>query len=424
MTLVSSVESMSKSPKNCKNVEGVKNAADHAVGQIQRLAQTGIALPAMYVEYVRQAIDSAGINLLSNPPAADPGARIKWSEAAMSIQLAPLPHFSTAMKGLARSISACEVESLASEVLTAEPVRLLGAVIWVVQPECKCNPSLVEVKSCLIDAPKFVDALQEWMPVRDTSVARLTRARDLLLGIWSWIASGCGGNHTLASLFAWVSLAIAIMPFADMAQRLMPVYKAVKQGVTKSPKTPTREQKLAKAKAWSAALFLLDGPSEAWWWLGLIRPAAHMEKPWVDGEDGGVRESPVYEHGDDKMPRLISKRATVEKMERQATMLEDPVYVGEPGEELGEGELDYDDVSVSGYVSEETEQPPQLPQSSFDNMAELPEPDQFLDAPMAPEEQTYATQAEIGEEPEALEAAALPDLQSPEADLPVGEMES
>merc|ERR1711972_521131 len=129
-------------------------------------------------------------------------------------------------------------------------------------------------------------------------------------------------------------------------------------------------QKLAKAKCWSAALFLLDGPGEAWWWLGLIRPAAHMDKPWVDGEDGGVAESPVNEHVDDKLPRLISKSRTVEQMEHQ-TMLQEPLYVGEPDEECGEDEVDYDDIVVSEYVSEETEQPRQIQQFSSDNIGEL-----------------------------------------------------
>jgi len=48
----------------------------------------------------------------------------------------------------------------------------------------------------------------------------------------------------------------------------------------------------AAAKAWTAALFLLDGTAEAWWWLGLIRSADQAPRPWTDSEDGGVGAAP------------------------------------------------------------------------------------------------------------------------------------
>jgi len=285
-----SLESIGKA--HSIDIHGVRTAAEYAMDQVQVLARGGVALPAMYVEYIRQAIDDAGVHLLANPPAADPSARIRWSEAAMAIQLAPLPHFSTALKGIAKIIDAEELQQFANRKVApdAECVRLIGAVLWAMQPACRCNPGWVEAKLALGDAAGFVENLQAWSPVRDVSVARITRSRDLLLGIWAWAAAGCGGSSALCSLFAWVSLVVSFVPIADMAQRLTPVFKAVKQGIAKSQRAPANKQMLAKSKAWTAALFLLDGPehAEAWWWLRLIRPAAHMELPWTTTEDGGV----------------------------------------------------------------------------------------------------------------------------------------
>lgn len=291
-----SLESIGKA--HSIDIHGVRTAATYAMDQVQVLALRGVALPAMYVEYIRQAIDDAGVHLLANPPAADPSARIRWSEAAMAIQLAPLPHFSTALKGIAKIIDVVELQQFGNRKIApaAECVRLIGAVLWTIQPSCRCNPGWVEAKLALGDAAGFVENLQAWSPVRDVSVARVTRSRDLLLGIWAWAAAGCGGSAALCSLFAWVSLVVSFVPIADMAQRLTPVFKAVKQGIAKSQRAPANKQVLAKSKAWTAALFLLDGPehAEAWWWLRLIRPAAHMELPWTDTEDGGVG------HGNDR----------------------------------------------------------------------------------------------------------------------------
>jgi len=337
-----SLESIGK--PHCMDIEGVKTAAAHAMDKVQQLARHGVALPAMYVEYVRQAIDDAGMHLLANPPAAEPDARIRWSEAAIAIQLAPIPHVSTALKGIAHSLSAEDLEQLVNtnSVPSTECVRLLGAVIWTIQPECRCNPSWVEVKLALADAAKFLEQLQAWSPMSDGSVARITRSRDLLLGNWSWAAAGCDGSPTLGSLFAWISLVVASLPITDMAQRLTPVYKSVKQGIAKSLKVSAQKQRLAKTKAWNAALFLLDGAGEHWWWLGLIRPTAHMDMPWTDSEDGGVSESHPNDHADEERPRR-------EQMSAQSEQIVDPGSIGEADAAVDDIGLD-DDIGYDEYM--------------------------------------------------------------------------
>merc|ERR1712217_182933 len=87
---------------------------------------------------------------------------------------------------------------------------------------------------------------------------------------------------------AWLSLVVALAPMVEMGQRLIPVQRAVRKGITRISKAGPEQQAVVKAKAWDTALFLFDGPGEAWWWLQIIRPAALKEPPWTDGEDGGV----------------------------------------------------------------------------------------------------------------------------------------
>lgn len=214
----------------------------------------------------------------------------------MAIQLAPLPHFGAALSAMARGIDLQDLQALSQgfEPVT-ECVRLLGAVIWVVQSDCRCNPAWSDIKHAISKPQDFVQSMVDWSPIRDTSVARITHARSLLLGIWGWVSSGCGGSKALGTVFAWVSLVVTLLPLSEMAQRLTPVYKAVKQGIAKSERAPPEQRFLAKAKAWTAALFLLDGPGEHWWWLRLIRPSAEMDMPWTDGEDGGVGEAHPHE---------------------------------------------------------------------------------------------------------------------------------
>jgi hypothetical protein len=246
----------------------------------------------LHIEYVRQAIDSAGVVLLSSPPAADAGARLHWVDAAMALQLAPLPHLNAALIEIARSVCPYELAALGHhrEAPPSECVRLLAAAMWVAHPDCKKNASWVDIrKGALADAESFVQRLCDWQPVKDcTCPASLNRARDLLTEAWGWVANGCGGNRTLCVLFAWVSFAVSMRPLIEMAQLLAPVHRQVKRGLDKIRRASPEQQLQAKAKAWTAALFLLDGPGEPWWWLRLIRPAAEREPPWTDSVDGGL----------------------------------------------------------------------------------------------------------------------------------------
>merc|ERR1712085_174344 len=90
-----------------------------------------------------------------------------------------------------------------------ECVRLLAAVIWVIDPERRCDASWEQARHHVFtDIPGFVQKLVEWQPLRDASPARLGRARELLLQIWGWVAMGCSGSSVLRTLFAWVSLVV------------------------------------------------------------------------------------------------------------------------------------------------------------------------------------------------------------------------
>eukprot|EP00927_Polykrikos_kofoidii_P046011 TRINITY_DN40196_c0_g1_i1.p1 TRINITY_DN40196_c0_g1~~TRINITY_DN40196_c0_g1_i1.p1 ORF type:complete len:1688 (-),score=308.77 TRINITY_DN40196_c0_g1_i1:309-5372(-) len=275
------------------DANGVSAMASDAATQVETLAKHGLALPAIHVESVRQAVDSAGSCLLSKPPAANPEARLHWAERAMSIQLAPLPPFSRSLREIASSVDCVALQELAHETVptSVEVVRLFGALVWVVDPNCKCDANWTDARELLADTEAFVKMLVDWSPVRDGSPARLARARELMLGSWLWAAVGCNKRRVLSVIFAWVSFVVVLLPMIEMAQRLIPAQKAVKKGLAKIMKAPPEHAEMIKERAWTSALFLLDSRDEPWWWLQFIRPTAQMEPPWMDGEDGGLSAS-------------------------------------------------------------------------------------------------------------------------------------
>jgi hypothetical protein len=110
-----------------------------------------------------------------------------------------------------------------------------------------------------------------------------------------------------------------------MTQHLSPVHKAIKMGIAKAQRAPKNKQRLAKANAWTSALFLLDGPEEQWWWLRLIRPVTHMDLPWKDSEDGGVAELHVAENGAEELTNKVAADP-VAKDEPRPSQLQAGIY--------------------------------------------------------------------------------------------------
>mmetsp|Transcript_53905 Transcript_53905/g.150574 ORF Transcript_53905/g.150574 Transcript_53905/m.150574 type:complete len:560 (+) Transcript_53905:3-1682(+) len=282
-------------PPQCHDAEGVVAVAGLARQQLEALAARGLALPALYVEHVRQAIDSAGMAFLDAPPDADPGERLKWSEAVVAIQLAPLPELGQCLASIARTINVEQLEDHAcgKSAPSLECQRLLVAAIWAVKAECRCDSSWGDIRQMVGEgAGSFVQVLVDWDPVQNSSADRLCRARELLLGLWRWAATGCGGSAALQTLFAWVSLAVALLPISVAGQRLQLVHQRLRRGLAKVSEAAPEQAQKAREKAWTAALFLLDSPDEeAWWWLQLIRPAS-SRTPWADVEEAGEAAGP------------------------------------------------------------------------------------------------------------------------------------
>jgi len=307
-------------PPSCVDSQSVDDACAHALDQVVHLARNGVALPSMFAEYVRQAIDSAGAHLLASAPPACPDARIMWSEEALKLQLIPVPHVVSALRSICQSLSSEELYDIgnATSQPCAEVVRLLAAIRWITDPKCRNTPGWIDVKLALMDTDLFIAGLQDWDPVTHCSVARINRARDLLLGCWQWAASGGDGSASLAILFAWASLVVAFLPILDMAQRLTPVLKAVTQAKLKSQKGPKNKQKQWKANAWASSLFLLDGTSERWWWLSLIRPSASMALPWTDCDDGGVtdQQGSIHDFDEEQLARSLQLDAQAQELDQ------------------------------------------------------------------------------------------------------------
>ncbi|CAE7036712.1 unnamed protein product [Symbiodinium natans] len=156
------LEDMCALPPNCTNVEAVQEAANTACNQLQEMAEQGIPIVYPHVEYVRCAIDSAGLAFLNSPPAAEPAQRLRWAEGIMSVQLAPLPSFDQTLKRIARSIDEEQLAELAANTEPPEHMqrgalgtgieRLFAALAWVLDPQCNCDRRWSQSRQLLLDA--------------------------------------------------------------------------------------------------------------------------------------------------------------------------------------------------------------------------------------------------------------------------------
>eukprot|EP00439_Symbiodinium_sp_Y106_P032488 s4040_g3.t2 len=156
------LENMCALPPNCTTVDCVLQAANLACNQLQAMAEQGIPIVYPHVEYVRCAIDSAGLAFLNSPPAAEPAQRLRWAEGIMSVQLAPLPSFDQTLKRIARSIDEEQLAELAASPEPPENMqrgalgtgieRLFAALAWVLDPQCNCDRRWSQSRQLLLDA--------------------------------------------------------------------------------------------------------------------------------------------------------------------------------------------------------------------------------------------------------------------------------
>lgn len=308
------LENMCEVPPNCTTLDDVLEATQTACDQLVALAEKGIAIVNPHVEYVRCAIDSAGLAMLSSPPPADPVQRLHWAEVIMSMQLSPLPIFDQTLRRIARCIDQDELAEIANKPEPPENMlhgslgtgveRLFAALAWVVDPECNCDRRWSQSRQLLQDGEGFAEELGSWSSMQADAL-RLSRAKNLLMEVWTWVSSGCSGSLALQSLFCWLILAVSIVPLAEQANRLKPVHSTVKSGLQRVGLAAPQNRASTGAKAWTSALFLLDGTAEAWWWLRGIRSFEQAPRPWTDSEDGGVgvaqstQPEDVWQQGED-----------------------------------------------------------------------------------------------------------------------------
>jgi len=281
----------------CQTVEDVQQAATVACDQLVVLAHSGLALSFPHIEFIRCAVDSAGLTFLDNPPATDAFQRLRWAEAIMSVQLTPLPILRKTLERIAKLLNVEELQDIAAlseppeagikGLRAAAAERLFAALAWVVDPDCSCDQRWEQTRRIVTDSG-FMERLCSWDPMENSMAHRLNRAREVLVEVWSWVATGCDGSHILQILFAWLSLAVATSPLAEIAKELKPVHRVIESGLEKVRHARPENKVTAAAKAWTAALFLLDGRDEVWWWLGLVRGSVQANKPWTDSEEGGV----------------------------------------------------------------------------------------------------------------------------------------
>jgi len=273
-----------------RDASSVAKSTLSAAEQAQELACLGLPLPAPHVECARRAIDDAGSALLATPPGIAPGARLRWSEAAISSQFAPLAHFEMALSNIARRIHQHDVALLTDiEPPSFECMRIVAAVNWVVRPDCETDCNWLEIRKRLADPGRFVETLAAWSPVRAAHAegqlpltTRLSRAQSLLLELWDWAVHRSDGNDVLTMLYNWVALAASLSPLLPLVRRLTPAYEAIRTGVQRASAAAAGSARAkAEADAWAVARKSLECPDDPWWWLGLIRREVTLKPLWA-----------------------------------------------------------------------------------------------------------------------------------------------
>eukprot|EP00928_Gymnodinium_smaydae_P035155 TRINITY_DN24797_c0_g1_i2.p1 TRINITY_DN24797_c0_g1~~TRINITY_DN24797_c0_g1_i2.p1 ORF type:complete len:1441 (+),score=190.52 TRINITY_DN24797_c0_g1_i2:160-4482(+) len=281
----------------CGDLPDVMAISKQVAEQLESLAKRGVALPALHVERVRQAIDKAGESLLLSRPAADPICRLRWVERAVALQLSPMAHFDATLSSIAANHLCPEQLRQVGEQRSPSPEtrRLIAAVLWIVEASCTCDCSWEECQVLLRNPEALIGKLAVWSLVRSATLTGLRRALDLLAEIWFWAASGCGGSQALGALYAWASLAAVLLPMVEVSQRLVVVKKTVTTALAKVSNitaVPAKDATAVKVRAWTTVLFQLDDGEEPWWWLSLIRAGANLPRPWTDADEGGVGHEP------------------------------------------------------------------------------------------------------------------------------------
>lgn len=137
-------------------------------------------------------------------------------------------------------------------------------------------------------AEHLVERMLSWETSKDHHPDNLLRALELLAKAWDLAAMSFGGQLVIGQLFSWAALAAAMHQFVGLVPRLLEVQDCIAQGYLRIQAAAPAQQAVAAARVWSSVLFLLDGPGEPWWWLGLIRNAAQFSPPWIESDDGGV----------------------------------------------------------------------------------------------------------------------------------------
>merc|ERR1740130_219780 len=88
-----------------------------------------------------------------------------------------------------------------------------------------------------------------------------------LLCLWDWYTEGCDGCPHACALFAWVTLAVALLPVLPSARSLSPSFAAVNASFEKLDGDGSDKQADA---SWHDARKALHRKETPWWWLKLL----------------------------------------------------------------------------------------------------------------------------------------------------------
>jgi len=275
--------------------------AEDGQSLVQALASAGCPLPARLLVRAQSAASSATRALLAaaSSPERRPvavGDKLRWVHEVLSGQLGPFSFFVEELSSLAGLLSESELAALVprSGPLLRRPTQsqrgfashpgilaLAAALCWLLQRDCRDDLTWPEAGRWMGNGSEVLSAMRSWQPLElvGEGVARLERARLLLIDQLPWLASGCDGNQAAAKLFAWAATAASLAPPLLLeASELRPVLQAVAAAMAHRDSASGGNPESQDAAAWADARAELHRVGDPTWWLRLCGCEAKAAK--------------------------------------------------------------------------------------------------------------------------------------------------
>jgi len=231
-----------------------------------------VVFPALVVNKAEREAAEATAELLETAPTADASskARLAWTRSALDSGIRHVRQLGEELAVIAEGLDIdaiiARVSQNDAEASSSNFVALLNAAL--VASLSTTNDGAHPTFDG-INGKTLSDALKAWSPlsIEDAALECLMTAGPQLLCLWDWYTEGCDGCPHACALFAWVTLAVALLPVLPSARSLSPSFAAVNASFEKLDGDGSDKQADA---SWHDARKALHRKETPWWWLKLL----------------------------------------------------------------------------------------------------------------------------------------------------------